>query len=449
MRLLCSSQDRPIVMSSSVSPATVVPPEDARLGAGKTVVYGIQHILTMCCGIIAPPVIIGPAAHLSQVETASLVTAALFVSGLATLLQSLGIWRVGARLPLVQGVSFTGVATMLALLGQGSSLSVIFGAIIVSSVLGFFLAPFFAQIVRLFPPVVSGSVVTVIGLSLVPVAIGWLMGQGEGAGSVSNIGLGMFTLATVLIIQRCAPPSMRPFAILLGMVFGYALAWCLGNVTFVSDNRAWVALPTIFSFGMPTFEIGAIMSMVLIMVVLLAETTAGLLAAGEVVGTTMNASRIANGLRADMLSSALSPIFGSFSQSVFIQNIGLIAITGVKSRFVVAVGGALLVVLGLLPFLGQVVASIPLPVLGGGGVLLFGTVAASGIRTLGRVNYEQNSANLVIVATALVMGLVPVMVPTFYGQFPEWVGVLMGSGIGTSCLVAVVLNVMFNGMPRR
>lgn len=448
MRLSCSSQDRPIVMSSSASPSAV-PPEDARLGAGKTVVYGIQHILTMCCGIIAPPVIIGPAAHLSQVETASLVTAALFVSGLATLLQSLGIWRVGARLPLVQGVSFTGVATMLALLGQGSSLSVIFGAIIVSSVLGFFLAPFFAQIVRLFPPVVSGSVVTVIGLSLVPVAIGWLMGQGEHVGSVSNIGLGMFTLAAVLVIQRCAPPSMRPLAILLGMVFGYVLALCFGKVTFISDDSAWVALPAVFSFGMPTFEIGAIMSMVLIMVVLLAETTAGLLAAGEVVGTTMNASRIANGLRADMLSSALSPIFGSFSQSVFIQNIGLIAITGVKSRFVVAVGGALLVVLGLLPFLGQVVASIPLPVLGGGGVLLFGTVAASGIRTLGRVDYEQNSANLVIVATALVMGLVPVMVPAFYGQFPEWVGVLMGSGIGTSCLVAVVLNLMFNGVPRR
>ena len=436
--------------SPSVSSSSVVPPEDIRLGGGKTLAYGIQHILTMYCGIIAPPLIIGPAAHLSQVETAALVTAALFVSGLATLLQSLGIWRIGVRLPLVQGVSFTGVATMLSLLSGGCSLPVIFGAIIVSSVLGFLLAPCFAQIVRLFPPVVSGSVVTVIGLSLVPVAISWLMGgYGPDAGSISNIGLGMLTLAIVLLIQRLAPPAVRPLAILLGMVCGYLIAWACGKVTFVSDGSAWVALPALFAFGLPQFDISAILSMTLIMVVLLAETTAGLLAAGEVVGTRMDAPRIANGLRADMLSSALSPIFGSFSQSVFIQNIGLIAITGVKSRFVVAAGGALLVVLGLLPFLGQVAASIPLPVLGGGGVLLFGTVAASGIRTLGRVDYERNSMNLVIVAASLVMGLVPVMMPNFYAHFPEWVRVLMSSSIGTSCLVAVVLNLLFNGVSRQ
>ena len=436
-------------MTQSSSSTDNVSPEDARLSTSKTVAYGIQHILTMYCGIIAPPLIIGPAAHLTQVHTASLVTAALFVSGLATLLQSLGIWRIGARLPLVQGVSFTGVATMLSLLSGGCSLPVILGAIIVSSVLGFFIAPCFAQIVRLFPPVVSGSVVTVIGLSLVPVAISWLMGgTGDGAGSISNIGLGMLTLVIILLIQRFAPSVMRPLAVLLGMVCGYLVAWSCGMVTFVAGEEQWVALPSLFAFGLPQFDINAILSMLLIMVVLLAETTAGLLAAGEVVGTRIDASRIANGLRADMLSSALSPIFGAFSQSVFIQNIGLIAMTGVKSRFVVATGGGLLVILGLLPVLGQVAASIPLPVLGGGGVLLFGTVAASGIRTLGRVDYERNNMNLVIVAAALVMGLIPVMMPAFYDHFPEWVRVLMRSSIGTSCLVAVILNILFNGISR-
>lgn len=422
-------------------------PENIPLSVGKTIAYGIQHILTMYCGIIAPPLIIGPAAHLTPVQTASLVTAALFVSGLATLLQSLGIWRIGARLPLVQGVSFTGVATMLSLLSGGCSLPVILGAIIISSVIGFFIAPCFAQIVKLFPPVVSGSVVTVIGLSLVPVAISWLMGgTGNEAGSISNIGLGMLTLAIILLIQRFAPPALRPLAVLLGMICGYIVAWGCGMVTLVSEGGSWVALPRLFAFGMPQFEINAILSMMLIMVVLLAETTAGLLAAGEVVGTRIEASRIACGLRADMLSSALSPLFGSFSQSVFIQNIGLIAMTGVKSRFVVAMGGGLLVVLGLLPVLGLVAASIPLPVLGGGGVLLFGTVAASGIRTLGRVDYERNNMNVVIVAASLVMGLIPVMMPAFYDHFPEWVRVLMRSSIGTSCLVAVILNILFNGV---
>lgn len=436
----------------STSPMhTASAPEDERLPAGKTIAFGLQHILTMYCGIIAPPLIIGPAAGLSMSQTGDLVTAALFVSGLATLLQSLGVHGIGSRLPLVQGVSFAGVSTMLALLTAGGGLPSVFGAIIAASVIGFLIAPLFARIIRFFPPVVTGSVVTVIGLSLIPVAIRWIMGgdpTAEDWGAPGNIGTAAMTLGLVLLMQWLGPPTLRRLSILLAMTTSYLVALLLGHVDFsLLKESALFAVPRPFAFGWPTFDIGAIVSMLLVALVLLTETTAGLLAVGEVIGTPVQDKRIAKGLRADMLASACSPIFGAFSQSVFAQNIGLVAITGVKSRFVVAAGGGVLVVLGLFPFLGHLAASIPLPILGGGGLLLFGTVAASGIRTLSRVDYHDNM-NLVIVATALVMGMIPMVMPTFYDRFPEWVQVLMRSGIGTTCLVAVVLNAVFNPVRR-
>ena len=203
-------------------------------------------------------------------------------------------------------------------------------------------------------------------------------------------------------------------------------------------------MPTLFAFGMPVFDSAAILSMFLIVLVLLTETTAGLMAVGEIVGTDVNGRRIANGLRADMLTSALAPVFNSFPQSAFAQNIGLVALTGIKSRFVVSAGGAILLILGLLPVLGRVIAAIPMPVLGGAGVVLFGSVAASGIRTLAKVDYKENM-NLVVVATSLAFGMIPIVMPAFYDQFPGWVRTLFHSGISATCLVAFVLNILFNG----
>lgn len=228
------------------------------------------------------------------------------------------------------------------------------------------------------------------------------------------------------------------------MAVGCVVAAWVGKLSFAAVGHGpWLAFPAPFAYGWPTFELSAVLSMLLIVLVLLTETTAGLMAVGEIVGSPVNARRIANGLRADMLSSALSPVFNSFPQSSFAQNIGLVAITGVKSRFVVSAGGAILVLLGLLPVLGRLVACIPLPVLGGAGVVLFGSVAASGIRTLAKVEYKDNM-NLVVVATAIAFGMIPIVMPTFYDQFPNWVRTLLHSGISASCLVALLLNLLFN-----
>ena len=424
-----------------------VRPEDTRYPAGKAFAWGLQHVLTMYGGIIAPPLIIGAAAGLNAAQLGVLVTAALFVSGCATLLQALGVPGFGSRLPLVQGVSFAGVATMVTLVTGGGGLPVVFGAVIASSLIGLLIAPLFAHIIRFFPPVVTGTVITAIGLSLMPVAARWAMGgnpQSAGWGSTNNIGLAAVTLVMVLLLNRVGNAAVKRLAVLLAMAAGTGIALFTGQADFSRVAQGdWLALPGILSFGMPVFDLAAIVSMTLIVLVLLTETTAGLIAIGEIVGTDVDGKRIARGLRADMLTSALAPLFNSFPQSAFEQNIELVAMTGVKSRLVVAAGGVILVLLGFFPLLGRVVAAIPLPVLGGAGVVLFGTVAASGIRTLAKVDYKDNM-NLVIVATSIAFGMIPIVMPSFYDQFPGWVRTLFHSGISAACLVSVTLNLLFN-----
>ncbi|GAB6937217.1 nucleobase:cation symporter-2 family protein [Isoptericola variabilis] len=422
-------------------------PEDERYPLGKTFLYGLQHIMTMYGGVIAPPIIVGQAAGLTGAEIGVLVSAALLVSGLATALQTLGIRFFGSQLPLVQGISFATVSTMVAVASGDGGLPAVFGAIIVAAVIGLAISPFFAQVVRFFPPVVTGTIITIIGVSLLPTAAGWMMGGDEEAadwGSVPNIALALGTLVVVLALSRFLQGTISRLSILFGIILGTVAAVPLGLADFsgVGEGAAF-ALPTPFAFGAPVFEIGAIISMTIVILVIMTETTADLIAIGEVLDTKVDAKRVGDGLRADMAATLVAPFLNSFPASAFAQNVGLVAITGIRSRFAVAAGGGVLFVLGLFPVLGQVVAAIPSPVLGGAGIVLFGSVAVSGIRTLSRVEYEGN-LNLTLVAVALGFGIIPIAVPDFYDQFPTWVGMIFHSGIAAAAVVAVLLNLVFN-----
>lgn len=425
-------------------------PEDERLPLGRTFAYGLQHVLTMYGGIIAPPLIIGTAGGLGTDEIALLVACCLFVGGFATILQTVGVPFFGCQLPLVQGTSFASVATLVAIVGGDGGMQAVFGAVLAASVIGFLIAPFFARIVRFFPPVVTGVVITMIGLSLMPVAANWAMGGDRNApdyGSLQNIGLAAATLVIVVLLSKLGSAAISRLSILLAMVIGTVIATVAGMADFsrVLDG-ALFELPRPLAFGMPIFQIGAIISMVIVVLVILTETTADILAVGEIAKTKVNSRRIADGLRADMGSSILAPIFNTFTQSAFAQNVGLVAITGVKSRFVVTAGGGILVVLGLLPVLGRVVASIPAPVLGGAGIVLFGTVAASGIRTLAKVEFS--GPNLIIVSASLGFGMIPIAQPEFYHHFPEWFATIFHSGISSAAVMAIVLNILFNEFTR-
>ena len=422
-------------------------PEDQRLSIGSSFAYGFQHVLTMYGGIIAVPLIVGQAAGLAPADIGVLIAAALFMGGLATLLQTIGVPFFGSQLPLVQGVSFASVATMVAIVSGGGGLPSVFGAVMVSAAIGLLIAPVFSKIVRFFPPVVTGTVITTIGLTLMPVAANWAMGgnrKAEDYGSMANIGLAAITLALVLLLSKVGSATISRLSILLAMVAGTVVAVITGMADFSKvGNGPIVAFPTPFHLGAPTFEIAAIISMVIVVLVILTETMADILAVGEIVGTRTDSKRIAAGLRADMGSSLIAPVFGSFTQSAFAQNVGLVAVTKIKSRYVVAAGGVILVLLGLLPVLGRVVAAVPTAVLGGAGIVLFGTVAASGIRTLAKVEYR-NNMNLIIVAASIGFGMIPIAAPTFYDKFPAWFGTIFHSGISSAAVMAILLNLLFN-----
>lgn len=424
-------------------------PEDEFLGVGPSVAYGLQHVLTMYGGIVAVPLIIGQAAGLAPADIGILIAAALFMGGLATLVQTLGIPFFGCQLPLVQGVSFASVATMIAIVNTSGGLPGVFGAVMASAAIGILIAPIFSRVLKYLPPVVTGTIITTIGLTLMPVAARWAMGgnpKAEDFGSVANIGLAALTLALVLILSKSGIAAMSRLSILLSMIIGTVFAVFVGMADFSQvGNGAIFAFPTPFHLGAPVFDIAAIISMVIVVLVILTETTADIIAVGEIVDTKVDSKRIANGLRADMLSSLVAPIFGSFSQSAFAQNVGLVAVTGVKSRFVVAASGVILVTLGLLPVMGRVIAAVPMSVLGGAGVVLFGTVAASGIRTLAKVEYAGNM-NLIIVATSIGFGMIPIAAPSFYHHFPSWFETIFHSGISSAAVMAILLNLLFNHM---
>lgn len=425
-------------------------PEDENLGIGSNLLYGLQHVLTMYGGIVAVPLIVGQAAGLSPANIGLLIAASLFVGGAATLLQTLGLPFFGCQLPLVQGVSFASVATIVAIVGANGGeggLPVVFGAVIGAAAIGLLITPIFSKITKFFPPLVTGIVITTIGLTLMPVAARWAMGGNSSAadfGSMANIGLAAFTLTTVLLLSKVGSATISRLSILLAMVIGTLVAVAFGMADFSKVSEGPVlAFPAPLHFGMPVFEVAAIISMLIVVMVILVETSADILAVGDIIDTKVDSRRLGNGLRADMIASVVAPLFGSFTQSAFAQNVGLVAVTGVKSRYVVATGGLILVTLGLLPIMGRVIAAVPTSVLGGAGIVLFGTVAASGIRTLAKVDYR-NNMNLVIVATSIGFGMIPIAMPSFYHHFPAWFETIFHSGISSAAIMAILLNLLFN-----
>ncbi|MBW1596095.1 nucleobase:cation symporter-2 family protein [Streptomyces sp. JJ38] len=415
---------------------------------------GLQHVAAMYAGVVAVPLVIGAAAQLGPADTTLLMAASLFTAGIATLLQTLGIWKVGARLPFVNGVSFGGVAAMTAIIaaeGGESGLPVIFGSVIVAGLLAFVVSSWFCKLVRFFPPVVTGSVITLIGLSLMPVAFGWIADGAGGADGApaGNIGLAAVALVITLAVRRYARGFLQSIAILFGLVSGTLIAVPLGMADFSGLGEAGlVGFPTPFHFGAPQFSLPAIVSMCVVMLVIMMESTADMIALGRIVDKPADEKVIAAGLRADALGSAVAPVFNGFAASAFAQNVGLVAMSKVRSRYVVAVGGGILVLLGLCPVAAALVSAVPLPVLGGVGLVLFGTIAVSGIQTLVQAGLDKGE-NALIVAVTLGVGLAPEMAHGFYERFPDSATTILDSGISTGCILAVLLNLLFNHMGAR
>ncbi|GGL78635.1 xanthine permease [Deinococcus aerolatus] len=421
-------------------------PVDEVLPVQNMIAFGLQHVLSMYAGIVAVPLILATALGLEGDALVRIIGASFFMCGVATLIQTIGFAGFGAKLPIVQGTTFAAVATMIAI-GKAYGLPGIYGAVIAGGVLTVLLAPYFSKLLRFFPPVVAGTVILMIGVSLMPVAIRWAGGGNPAAetfGAPASLGLALLTMVIVLLLTRFGTGFLSRVAVLLGLVIGTIVAALFGLANFSGvASAAWFGFSMPFHFGTPTFNFVPVLSMLLVMLVVMVETTADILAIGEITEKEVDAGVVARGLRADGLSTALGGIFNAFPFTAFAQNVGLVRFTGVKSRFVVAAAGVILMLLGFLPKLSALVSSIPLPVLGGAGLVLFGTVAAAGVQTLSKVNMN-DTRNLIIVAVSVALGVIPSTVPTLYHQLPEQARLFLDSGITSAAVAAIALNILFN-----
>ena len=464
---------------------TPVHPVDEVLPVPRLIALGFQHVLVMYAGAIAVPLIVGRALKLDPEHVALLISADLFVCGIVTLIQSFGMTQwFGIKMPVMMGVTFAAVGPMVAMaekLPGPDGARAIFGAIIAAGVIGIFLAPLASRMLRFFPPVVTGSIIAVIGISLMRVGIGWAMGgppflariadpafakavaaakaasaavpagpapliANPNYAALDNLAIALFVLAVIMLIARFGRGFFANISVLLGIVIGGVVAAALGKMSFGKVASAhWFDLIVPFSFGMPTFDGVAIVTMVLVMIVTFIESTGMFLALSDITGRPLTQRSLTAGLRTDGLGTVIGGIFNTFPYTSFSQNIGLVGVTGVRSRFVCVAGGIILIVLGLIPKMGALVEALPQFVLGGAGLVMFGMVAATGVRILAGVDYKNNRNNLFIVAVSVSAGMIPLVAPAWAQHMPHALAPLLESGILLTTITAVVLNLFFNG----
>ncbi|MES2261955.1 MAG: nucleobase:cation symporter-2 family protein [Pseudomonadota bacterium] len=418
------------------------------LPPGKLFLLALQHVLVMYAGAIATPLIVGAALNLPKEQIAYLINADLMAGGLVTLIQTIG-WRgVGIRLPIMMGVTFTAIGPMIAI-GTNPEMGLlgVYGATIAAGVFGLIVAPFVGKLLRYFPPIVTGTEILLVGLSLMGVAATWA-GGGYGSADFGNpvhLLIAGAVLAFVLVLVRKDRGMLSTLSILLALVFGVIIAIPLGQVSFAGLHDApWLGVITPLHFGTPTFSFWAVAAMCVVMLVTFIESTGMFLAIGEIVGKPVTQQDLVRGFRADSLGSVVGGVFNTFPYTSFAQNVGLVAMTGVRSRWVCAAGGLILMLLGMLPKLAVIVASVPPSVLGGTGIVMFGMVAASGIRTLTKVDFSRHQ-NLYIVAISIGIGMIPVVSDKFFAKLPSAVAPVLSSSILLAAISAVLLNLFFNG----
>jgi len=431
-----------------------VHPVDEVLPIGKLSLLGIQHVLVMYAGAVAVPLIVGGALHLPKEQLALLINADLFACGIVTLIQALGVWRFGIRLPVMMGVTFAAVSPMVVMAGDPTiGITGIFGAVIAAGIFGILIAPVISWLLPLFPPVVTGTIISVIGISLMKIGINWAAGGAHpgvpGYGSLGNLAIAGIVLLAILLIIRFVKGFFANIAVLIGIVLGMIISIGLHKVSFAGiGQQAWFAAVKPFQFGWPVFKFGAVLTMCLVMVVVMIESLGMFLALSEITGKPLSQKQLSDGLRVDGLGTLVGGIFNTFPYTSFSQNVGLVGVTGVRSRYVCVMGGGILLTLGLIPKLAFIVASVPLFVLGGAGIVMFGMVAATGIRILGGVDFQQNRQNLYIVAISIGFGMIPLVADKFFSHMPATLGPLLGSGILLASIMAVVLNLFFNQLKR-
>jgi len=416
-----------------------------KIGPMKITSLGIQHVLAMYAGAVIVPLIVGGALGLTPEQLTYLVSIDIMMCGIATLLQLYRNKFMGIGLPVMLGCTFTAVAPMIAI-GSEYGINSIFGAIIASGFIIMLISKFFGKLVRFFPPVVTGSVVTIIGITLIPVAINNLAGgQGsEDFGSMTNLALGFGTLLVIIFLYKFSTGFLRSISVLVGLIVGTVAASFMGMVDTQNIVDAdWVHLPSPFYFGIPTFEITPIITMTLVAIVSLVESTGTYFALADITGKKLKEEDLEKGYRAEGLASVFGGLFNAFPYTTFSQNVGLVQMSGVKTKKVIYVAAGFLILFGLLPKIGALTTVIPSSVIGGAMVAMFGMVIAAGIKILSQVNLASQE-NMFVVACSIAIGLGVTVVPDLFNALPKNITILTSNGIVAGSVTAIVLNIVFN-----
>ncbi|MGO1060239.1 nucleobase:cation symporter-2 family protein [Planococcus sp. FY231025] len=411
---------------------------------------GFQHLLAMYAGAVLVPLIVGEALGLTSEQLTYLVAIDIMLCGVATILQIVNNRFFGIGLPVVLGCTFTAVGPMIAI-GAEYGISAIYGSILVSGIFVVLISGFFGSLVRFFPPVVTGSVVTIIGITLIPVAIN-NMGGGQGAsdfGSLTNIALSFGTLLFIILVYKFATGFMRAISILLGLAAGTLAATFMGVVDFSAIGEAsYFHMVEPFYFGAPTFEWSAIITMILVALVSLVESTGTYFALSDITEKKIYEKDLAKGYRAEGLAIVLGGIFNSFPYTTFSQNVGLIQMSGVKSRKIILITGLMLITLGFVPKIAAATTIIPPAVLGGAMIAMFGMVISQGIKMLSKIITESQE-NSMIIACSVGIGLGVTVVPELFAQLPASLQILTSNGIVAGSVTAIALNIVFNMVPTK
>ncbi|KZZ86359.1 nucleobase:cation symporter-2 family protein [Bacillus sp. SJS] len=419
-----------------------------KLTAGKTASLAMQHVLAMYAGAMIVPLIVGSSLGLSGQQLTYLVSIDIFMCGVATLLQVLSNRFFGIGLPIVLGCTFTAVGPMIAI-GTDYGISAVYGAILASGLFILIFAGAFSKIAQFFPPVVTGSVVTIIGITLIPVAMGNMAG-GEGSkdfGAGSNLALAFGVLLLIILLFRFTKGFIRSVSILIGLAAGTIAGSFMGMVNFQAVHEAsWISGLQPFYFGAPSFEWAPIVTMILVAIVSMIESTGVYIAVADICEREIDEKDLAKGYRAEGIAYLLGGLFNAFPYTAYSQNVGLIQLSGVKKRKVIMTAGIMLALLGLVPKIAAFTTIIPSPVLGGAMVAMFGMVIAYGIKMLSRVDFSSQE-NLLIIACSVGIGMGVTAVPDMFSQLPEAFKILTSNGIVVGSAAAILLNLLLNVRP--
>ncbi len=416
---------------------------DGKVPVAKAVPFGVQHVLAMFVANIAPILIVAAASGLTAEQSAMLIQHAMVIAGIGTLIQLFPMWKIGSGLPIVMGISFTFVS-VFCYVGGVYGYSAILGAVLIGGIIEGILGLLAKYWLKLITPIVSASVVTAIGFSLLSVgASSFGGGSGNDAfGSAQNWIVGSFTLLVCILFHIYAKGFWKQLSVLVGLVAGYILAVGLGMVDFSSlSGISIIALPKFMPFK-PEFNINAIISVTLIFFVSATETigdTSALAASG--LGREATTKEVSGSLACDGFVSALSSVFGCLPITSFSQNVGLVAMTKVVNRFAIAMGALIMILAGIFPVLGALLATLPDAVLGGCTIMMFGTIVVSGLQMVGKCGFSQR--NTTIVALSLSVGIGFTQVPEIFAIFPQMVqSVFAENCVAVVFLLAIILNLL-------